>query len=171
MISSTLRSLFTVLALSFALVAVALGQNPVTPAWEGARAELVNTKQALYVVTIAHPKSRRACLMQSINAREIVCMHHGHTTAYRADDVAALISRGTHTRWYLYFAGFLAASGAAAWGTVVLASACAPCAVVTGAAAFFLLWMAPASGMATDGDAPDKLLYLASGQTLKVKLS
>jgi hypothetical protein len=110
-------------------------------------------------------------LMQSINASEIVCMHHGHATAYRANDVAALISPGTHTRWSLYAAGFLAASGAATWGTVVLASVCVPCAVVTGVAAIFLCWMAPASAMATDGDTSDKLLYLAPGETLKVKLS
>jgi hypothetical protein len=171
MISSTLRSLSTVLALGFASSVVALGQNPLSATWEGARAELVNTTQTLYVVTVAHPKSRHACLMQSINASEIVCMHHGHTTAYRADDVAALIYPGDHTRWYLYAAGFLAASGAAIWGTVALASVCGPCAVVTGFAAFILLWMAPASAMTADGDTSDKLLYLASGQTLKAKLS
>jgi hypothetical protein len=170
MIHSTLRSPFIALALSFVYAAVAFGQSP-TSTWEGTRMALVNSKQSLYVVTMAHPKRRHACLIQSINASEIVCTHHGRTTAYRAGNVAALIFPGTHTRWYLYAAGFLAGSGAATWGTVVLAPICIPCAAVTGIAAFFLFWMAPASAMMTDGDSSDTLLYLAPGQTLKVKLS
>ena len=171
MISSTLRRLLTVLALNFVFTTVALSQRPVTATWDGALAELVNTKRTLYVVTIAHPKNRHTCMMQSISGSEIVCTHHGHTTTYRAEDVAALIFPGTHTRWYLYAAGFLAGGGVATWGTVVLASVCVPCAAVTGVAAFFLYWMAPMSAMATDGDVADTLLYLAPGQILKVKLS
>lgn len=171
MILAKLYRLFTVLALSFIFATVALGQRPLTPTWEGARAELVNMKHTLYVVTISRPMNRRRCLMQSINASEIVCTRHGHTTAYRAEDVAALIIPGTHTRWYFYAAGFLAAGGVATWGTVVLASACAACAAITGVATFFLYWMAPMSAMATDGDTPDTLLYLAPGRTLKVNLS
>jgi len=171
MIPSTLRRLVSVLAFAFVFAGAALSQRPPTSTWEGAGAELFGTKRTLYVVTIAHPKRRHTCLMQAISATDVVCTHHGHTTTYRADDVAALILPGTHTGWYFYAIGFLAASGAATWGTVVLSSVCAPCAVATGIVAFFLFWMAPASAMMTDGDTSDRLLYLASGQTLKAKLS
>jgi hypothetical protein len=170
MISSTLRRLSTVLALGSAFATAALGQSPLAPTWESAREELVNTKHTLYVVTISHPSRRHTCLMQSINASEIVCSNHGHATAYRAEEVAALISPGTHTRWYLYAAGFLAAGGATTWVTVILAPVCVPCAATTGIAAFFLYWMAPMSAMATDDDTADTLLYLAPGQSLKVNL-
>jgi hypothetical protein len=172
MIPSKLRSLFTGLALSFVSAAIALGQSPQTSTWEGARTELVNTTQhTLYVITIAHPKSRHTCHIQSIDASEIVCTHHGHTTIYGAADVAALIFPGIHTRWYLYAAGFLAAGGAATWGAVVLASVCAPCFGGTLVAAFIFYGMVPMSAMLTDGDSADTLLYLAPGQTLKVKLN
>lgn len=169
MSSSTRFRLLAFLALCLALSAVAHGQQPLTPTWEEARAELANANDTVYVVTIAHPTSRHTCRMQSINAAEIVCSHHGHTTTYRAEDVAALVRRGTHTRWYLYAAAFLGAGGAATWGTVLLASVCAPCAVLTGVAAVLLYWMAPMSAMATDGDSPDKLLYLAPGQSLDLQ--
>lgn len=175
MIPSTLRRTFLVLALSFNFAAVAFSQNPAARTWLGARAEFVNTKQklnkqAIYVVTIAHPTKRRRCLTQSIDAEQIVCTNHRHAITYRAEDVAALIVPGTHTRWYFYAAGFLAAGGAATWAAVVLAPACIPCAAATGVAALFLLWMAPMSAMATDDDTADTLLYLAPGQGLKVKL-
>ena len=168
--SSTLRLLFTGVALNFVFATVALGQSPRAPAWEGARQALVHTNGTLYIVTISHPNRRHKCLMQSINAGEIVCGQHGHTVAYRAEDVAAIISRGTHTRWYLYFAGFLAAGGAATWATVALTSVCIPCALATGVAAILLYWVAPMTAMFTDGDTDDKLLYLAPGQSLKVRL-
>lgn len=170
MISLALRRIFTALALILVFATAASGQSPQTTTWEGARAVLAKTKQTVYIVTITHPKNRRTCLVQSIDASEIVCTHHGHSTAYRAEDVSALISPGTHTRWYLYAAGFLGAGGAATWGTVAFATVCAPCAVITGFAAFVLYWMAPASAMMTDGDSPDALSYLAPGQTLNVKL-
>jgi hypothetical protein len=169
MIPSKPRSLFAGLALSFVFASFALGQSPTAPTWESARAERVATR-TLYVITISHPKSRRTCLVQSIGASEIVCTHRGHQATYRVGEVAALILPGVHTRWYLYAAGFLTAGGAATWGTVVLASVCIPCAAATAVAAFFLYWMAPMSAMATDGDTADTLLYLAPGQSLKVKL-
>lgn len=170
MLNSMLRRLFVVLAICFVFAATAHGEKPRNATWDGARAELVNAKQKLYVVTIAHPKRRHTCVMQSISYGEIVCVDHGQTTAYRAEDVQALILPGSHTRWYLYFAGFLAAGGAATWGTVVLSSVCVPCAAGTGVAAFLLFMMSPLTGMATDGDVADTLLYLAPGQTLKVNL-
>jgi hypothetical protein len=170
MISSALRRLISILALNSFFAAVALGQAPVASTWQGVQEELFNTKHTLYVVTIAHPKTRHTCPMQSIDASQIVCNHHGHATAYFAKDIAALIHRGDHTRVYPFAAGFLAAGGAATWGTVVLASVCAPCAVITAVAALFFYQLAGLSGMLTDADSPDELLYLAPGQALKVSL-
>jgi len=58
--------------------------------------------------------------------------------------------------------------GAAIWGTVVLAPVCPPCAVGTGIAAFLIFG---ATGAVLIGDdMPDRLLYLAPGQTLQVEL-
>ena len=108
--------------------------------------------------------------MQSIDTSQIVCDHHGEKTAYKADDIAAIIEPGEHTPVLIYAGGILAASGAAAWGTAVLASVCIPCAVVTGVAALFLFMMAPGAAMASDGDSSDRLLYIAPGQKLQVKL-
>jgi len=109
-------------------------------------------------------------MMQSINTSEIVCDHHGRLTIYKAQDVAAIIEPGEHTPVLIYVGGILAASGAAAWGTGVLASVCIPCAVVTGVAALFLFMLAPGAAMAADGDSSDTLMYLAPGQKLQVKL-
>ena len=168
MISSAPCRIFRALAFFLVFANIALGQSPQTTTWGHALAVLANSKQTVYVVTIAHPKNHRTCLVQSINASEIVCTHRGHSIAYRAEDVSAIISPGTHTRWYLYAAGFLGAGGAATWGTIALATVCAPCAVITGIAAFVLYWMAPASAMMTDGDSPDTPLYLAPRQTVSV---
>ena len=66
------------------------------------------------------------------------------------------------------FLGFNAGLGAAIWGTVVLAAACPACAVGTGIAALFFFSAAGVTAYA-DGQ-PDRLLYLAPGQTLSGKL-
>lgn len=170
MTSLTPRRFISVLALNLILAAVAAGQRPVTSTWHGAAQELVNTKHTLFIVTIAQPTRRHKCIMSSINDSEIVCEHHGHKTAFHAADVAALIFPGKHSRWYLYAAAFLVAAVASTWGTVVLAPICPACAVATGVAALFLYLMAPASPMMTDGDSPDRLFYVAAGQTLQVRL-
>jgi hypothetical protein len=170
MILSAMRHLIPAFAISCIFANVALCQTSTTSAWEGARAELANPKQTVYVITIAHPKTRHTCLVQSVNASEIVCAHYGRTTTFRAGDVGALILRGEHARWYLYAAGFLAAGGGATWATVALSSVCIPCAAATGLAALVLYTLAPMCAMMTDGDSPDQLLYLAPGQTLRVRL-
>jgi len=179
MATRTLRHLVTVLTLNLISVSVALCQSTTisvsaprgkATTWREAQDRL-GPKDTVYLVTIAQPKHRHTCHIDSMSVDEIVCSHLGHTTTYRADDVAALIHPGSHTPWYLWGAGFLAAGGAATWGTVVLAGVCPPCAVATGIAALFLYWMAPASAFLTDGDYDDALVYLAPGQTLKVSLS
>ena len=170
MILSTLRGCIAVVTFGFIFSAVALGQNPQDRAWESAQRNIA-AKEKVYVVTIAHPKRRNLCVVQSIGLDKIVCTHPGHTRVFRAGDVAALIERGEHTRWQLYFAGVLAAGGAATWGTVVLASVCPVCAVATGVAALFLYVVAPLTAMLTEGDSGDSLLYLAEGQHLQVRLN
>lgn len=151
--------------------AAASGQNSPATTWEGVSIyAAANTTKKLYIVTIAHPKKRNTCMMQSINQSEIACDHHGHPKFYKAEDVAAIIEPGEHTPVLVYVGGILAASGAAAWGTGVLASVCVPCAVVTGVAALFLFIMAPGAAMAADGDTSDTLLYIAPGQKLQVRL-
>ena len=151
--------------------AAASGQSSPTATWELAPIyAAANTTKKLYIVTISHPKKRHACMLQSIDTSQIVCDHRGHISVYKAEDVAAIIELGEHTPVWIYVGAVLAASGAAAWGTGVLASVCIPCAAVTGVAALFLFMMAPGAAMAADGDSSDTLLYIAPGQKLKVKL-
>lgn len=165
-----LSRLVAVLSVSFIFAGAALGQAPKTAAWEPAQWQ-VGAKDKVYVVTMAEPKRRRACTVESISADEIVCMHGGHATVYGSKDVAALIHAGEHAPWYLFFAGFLGAGVAATWGTVVLAPICPVCAVATGIAAVFFYVLAPGSAMLTDGDYDGSLLYLAPGQRLQVKVN
>ncbi len=165
---TTAHRLITALALSL-ISGAALGQAPQTATWQGAQG-LVATKKKVEIITIAHPKRRYSCVVDSINANEIICEHSGHITTFRAEDVAAVIEPGYHSHWYLYFAGSLAAAGAATWGTVVLAAVCPICAAATGVAALFLYVITPGTAFLSDGDSADSLLYLAPGQTLKVGL-
>jgi len=171
MIPSTVnRNIIIFVASSLIFAVASSGQNSPAPAWEVAPVYPANTTKKIYIVTISHPKKRHTCMMQSINTSEIVCDHHGRLTIYKAQDVAAIIEPGEHTPVLIYVGGILAASGAAAWGTGVLASVCIPCAVVTGVAALFLFMLAPGAAMAADGDSSDTLMYLAPGQKLQVKL-
>ena len=170
MTSRMLRSLIAVLALNFAFAAVGVGQTAHPTAWELAGLRL-SLGQTIEVVTIKHPDRRQRCVVNSVNANEIVCTHHGDTIVYQAQDVMALIKPGNHPHVLLWFAGVLAAGGAATWGTIVLTAVCPVCAVGTAVVALGLYVMAPMTGMlADDGDYPEELLYLAPGQTLQVKL-
>jgi hypothetical protein len=134
------------------------------------RSSACRAKKNVKIITIAHPKLRHSCTVVSISANEIICGHSGHTMTFRAEDVAAVIEPGEHSHWYLYFAGSLAAAGAATWGTVVLAAVCPICAAATGVAALFLYVITPGTAFLSDDDSADSLLYLAPGQTLKVGL-
>jgi hypothetical protein len=165
---TTVNRLIMVLALSL-ISGAALGQAPQAATWQGAQA-LVVAKKNVKIITIAHPKLRHPCAVVSISANEIICGHSGHTMTFRAEDVAAVIEPGEHSHWYLYFAGSLAAAGAATWGTVVLAAVCPICAAATGVAALFLYVITPGTAFLSDDDSADSLLYLAPGQTLKVGL-
>jgi len=172
MIPSTLIRQITFVVVTCFLFAVSARGQSSASTWEVAPVDVGvgNSPKRLYVVTKTHPTKRHTCEARSVSTSEIVCEHHGRPTIYKAEDVAAIIEPGEHSRWHLYSIGFLAASGLTAWGTAVVASICLPCAIAPGFAAFFLFWMAPAMAMGSDGDSPDKLLYIAPGQTLRVKL-
>lgn len=170
MTAPTLRRFITVFALGFISATLALGQTPLTSTWEGAQ-KMTSAKHKVYVVTTGHPERRHACVVRSIDSSGIACTHLGRATVYRAADVAALIRPGSHTKWYLWTAGFAAAAVAATWGTVVLAPVCPPCAVGTGVAALFFVAVTPLTAMMGDEDDADALLYLAPGQALQFKMS
>lgn len=180
MTASTLRCFVTALTFGFISTAVACGQAPQVfqapqapqnSSWGEGVVRNIAAKDKVYVVTIAHPKYRHVCVVAWIDDDKIACTHPGHESVYRVEDVAALVQPGEHAHVWPYFVGFLASAVAATWGTIVLAPVCPPCAVATGAAALILYWMAPASGMMSDDDSPDTLLYLAAGQRLQVKLN
>src|ERR1700759_4656945 len=96
MIARMLRWLITILSLNLIFAAVMHGQVAQATAWTGAEG-IITPKQKIYVVTAAHPNRRHTCMVRSIDESEIVCEHLGHTTAYRAEDVTALIGPGKHT--------------------------------------------------------------------------
>ena len=180
MTTTKLSRSITAVTLCFVAAGVALGQAPQvfqiprapqTSSWGDGVQRKVAAKEKVYVVTIAHPKHRNTCIVQSVDADEIVCTHPGHKTIFRAGDVAALIKPGEHTPVLLLFVSFLAGTGAATWGTVVLAGVCPVCAVATGITAAVLFILADGSGFLADGDYADSLLYLAAGQRLQVRLN
>lgn len=169
MITRSLRRILTALTFSFISVVAAQGQAAQTTSWASAQG-VIQAEQKVYVITVAHPRRRHACLVHSIDDSEIVCTHLGRTATFHAGDVAALIRPGEHTPVLLFFTGFLAAAGAATWGTVILAPICPVCAVATGVAAAVLYVMTMGSGFLADGDSADTVLYLAAGQKLQVSL-
>jgi hypothetical protein len=125
----------------------------------------------LFVVTMAHPHLRHVCNVQSFANEQLVCKDPlGVTHTYQPQKIAALIIPGQQTNVLAYFLGFTGAGAAATWGTLVLASTCVPCAVVTGMVAGLLYIVALGSGMGADADTPDQLLYLSPGETLQAKL-
>lgn len=169
MITTTLRRVVSVFALSLICVTGALAQSPDTAAWEGATGKLVDTKQKVEIVTIAEPTRRQMCRVDSIEESEIVCRHHGHTVTFQANDVAALILHGG-TPGHVYFLRFLAAGGTAIFGGALLSLMCPTCAVAAVVAGLVFFAMAPVSAIYCRGNTGDTLLYLAPGQTLRVKL-
>jgi hypothetical protein len=127
----------------------------------------------VFVVTLAEPKHKQACRVQSIDATAITCARHAgwKPRVFRAQDVAAIIRPGDHIPILLYFVSFGTGTGAGIWGTTVLAPLCIPCAVVVGAASGLLLIMTLGSGFLIDSDYPDALTYIQLGQTLQIKLN
>jgi hypothetical protein len=176
------RTLITALALALALTllsqSLALAQNQTTtvylPAggtfhtWNDASAHTPYGRK-IFVVTVAQPTHRETCRIQSFTVDRLVCQGpFGRTRIHKPQDVAALILPGEFDLKLRLLLGFDGASAAAAWGTLVLAATCIPCAVATGVVALFFFG---ASGAILIGDdQPDALLYLAPGQQLQVKV-
>jgi hypothetical protein len=112
---------------------------------------------------------RQTCRVQSFTNDKLVCSRAiGGPRTHLPKQVAALILPGDGSLKLKLMLGLNGGSGAAIWGTVVLAAACPACAVATGVVALVLFCAAGAIGMGDDQ--PDRLLYLAPGQTLSRKL-
>jgi hypothetical protein len=126
------------------------------------------SKGKLFVVTVDKPDRRQSCHIRSFTKDKLVCSRAiGGPRTYLPQQVVALILPGDEKTWLPWFLGFNGGSGAAIWGTVVLAATCPACAVGTGIAAFMCYWIA---GEYLDAKPSDRLLYLAPGQQLSRKL-
>ena len=172
-----IRTLATILALTFLSQTLALGQDQPTPApppavdnlhtWDHAQSWALSAKNIL-VITMAQPTHRIACRVQSFTVDQLACKSpFGKSRIYKPQEVAALTTPsddGFKLRFVLALNGVAAA---AIWGTVVLASTCIPCAVATGVAA--LLFFGAAGAVLIGDDQPETLLYLAPGQKLQLK--
>lgn len=89
----------------------------------------------------------------------------GRTRTYLPDQIAAMILPGDRVLTIGMLTGFNAGLGASIWGTVILAAACPLCAAGTAAAA--LLFFGGIGAVLYAGDEPERLVYLAPGQTEK----
>jgi hypothetical protein len=183
----TLRRLLALATLTLLSATLALAQDqpsptdpapdaqPFTAAWnvpeyrDWSRLYQLHLGGRLFVLTTARPKVRHRCRVQSFAADKLVCKDPlGVTHTYKSQDIAALIIPGEYDFKVRFLLGSNAALGAAIWGTIVLAPVGIPCAAATALGAFFAF---SASGAILVGDdLPDRPLYLAPSQTLKVEL-
>lgn len=122
-----------------------------------------------FVITRAHPIVRHTCNVRSFTVDQLACKDSlGATHIYKPQEIAALIIPGEYDFRLRFVLGANAVMAAAIWGTIALVPVCAPCAAATAFAAFVAF---AASGSILTGDEkPDSLLYLAPGQTLRVRL-
>jgi hypothetical protein len=165
------------LALASAIAAVAQSLTPVetfksaissasaSDKWQAAL-QAGSAKGKLIVVTVDQPNRRQSCHLQSFTPDQLVCSRaFGRRRTYSSQQVAALILPG-YGAPKLVSLPLIGESGAAIWGTVVLAATCPACAVATGIAAVYCLMGA---AFIHEDDQPDRLLYLAPGQHLSRK--
>lgn len=125
----------------------------------------VPAKAKIQVVTVDQPHRTRGCHIQSFTPEKLVCSGPlGHSHTYLPQNVIALILPGDGEMRFPLWLGFNAGLGAAIWATVVLTATCPACAVATGIAA--LLFFGAAGSTLYADETPDRLLYLAPGQTL-----
>jgi len=125
----------------------------------------------LVVVTVEQPNRRQSCHLQSFTPDELVCTRaKGRRRTYLRQQVTALILPGDgDIKPWLEALGS-GESGAAIWGTILLAGTCPACAAATAFVAFYSLigiWVAHFA----DDLGPDRLLYLAPGQHLPRKFA
>ena len=178
----TNRRIFLVFALALASAITAVAQlstspetfvTPVSNAsasdnWQAAL-QRWSSKGKLIVVTVDQPSRRQTCRLQSFTPDELVCSRaFGHHRTYLRQQVTALILPGYGGLQLAELLVLHGASGAAIWGTVVLAATCPACAAATAFAAFgYLIGAAFVRGE----DESDRLLYLGPGQQLSRKFS
>lgn len=179
----TVRRIVTVLTLAFICTAVAAAQSPTSS--EAVTIPVSNKTSAnsiwpeaqpggaykgkVFVVTLDQPDHRHACRIQSITADKLICSRGiGGARTYLRQQVVALIIPGDEALRVRLVLVLNAVLGATIWGTVVLAAACPPCAVVTGVLALGLF--GAAGGVLYVDGQPDRFLYLAAGQHLSKKL-
>ena len=185
----TLRRLFTLAALTLLSASLALAQEVQQPSHVPAHPSasslvhsasydqprftnwyplaVVNPSGKLFVVTTADPKHRHACRVQSFAVDQLICKG-GRQTNFRTDEIAALIVPGNYVSNRISLALGNATLGAAIWGTIVLAPVCPLCAAATAFQAVNSLGFSTATLVCNH--VPDRLLYLAPGQTLKIQL-
>ncbi|HEY4356060.1 MAG TPA: hypothetical protein VGN16_09960 [Acidobacteriaceae bacterium] len=95
--------------------------RPVVREWDALMQHKPEGK--LTLVTVPQPGVRHTCRIASISEKELICKGKlGHTTAYRNDDVAALINPAVHDRLWPWVLGFLSAGGGAIAGACLVAS-------------------------------------------------
>ena len=173
MFQRILRSIVLMAAAAFVSFAPALAQSDqeialsgaATGSWETAQAVLAG-KGKLIVITAEQPRRRQVCHVQSFAAEKLVCRSGiGRTRTYLPDRIAAVILPGDRVLTISLLAGFNAGLGASIWGTVILAAACPLCAAGTAAAA--LLFFDLAGATVFTGEDPERLVYLAPGQSEK----
>jgi len=181
MLQRTIRKIFVFVALALVSTIIALAQstssteivtipagNSSSHTWEFARS-FDPSKHKLFVVTVDKPNRRQSCRIQSFTKDKLVCSRAiGGPRTYLPQQVVALILPGDEEYKRRFVLGANGALGAAIWGTVVLAATCPACAVATGIAAY--CFFAAAGAVLIGDDQPNRLLYLAPGQTLSRKL-
>ena len=179
MTQRAVRRILVILAFTLGSAGIALAQSatsletvtiPIAASnsWQAAL-RAGSSKGKLSVVTLDQPNRRQSCRMQSYTPKELVCFRgSGGARTYLMQDVLALILPSNGRMKRAFVLGLNGVSAAAIWGTVVLATTCPACAVVTGIAAVWYLGLAGVTLICDNR--PDHLLYVAPGQQLTGKL-
>ena len=136
--------------------------------WQAAQSAAFSGRR-LDVVTIDQPRRRQSCRIQSFTVDKLVCSRAvGGLRTYLLQQVIALILPGDHDLKLRLLFGLNSGSGAAIWGTIVLAAICPACAAATAVVA--IVFLCAAGAVLMGDEQPDRLLYLAPGQQLSGRL-
>lgn len=174
----TLRRLLTLAALTLLSATLALAQDVQQPAkresaeqapgnWSDA-ATLSSSQKNLFVVTTAAPTHPHTCRVQSITTDQLICKAaFGASHIYQSQDIAALLIPAKYK--FKFKPHFDTADkiglGAAILGGIAMTGLGAPL-VAAGVLGLVVACTLTDAVLIT----PDRLLYLAPGQTLQVKI-
>jgi hypothetical protein len=124
------------------------------------------------VVTLAQPGKRRPCELGSLTPDALTCVgKHGRKPAvYKPAEVEALISPRYEENLVIPMLSFLGAGGAIIYAATLLNPFTTVGAVVVGIFGGLIACTSGAFAIGANGGYPDRLLYLAPGHTLSVKL-